>query len=168
MLRAASVRVTRRLARRLSTVECDAEDADAVQRCVAQFGEQPFVVRRFARDWTLVRARDPLERLRSALGGVNVPIEAGSDYLSADLIDVPGDLYVAALQQLAAAGDDGGAARATAYMAQVSVHALPEAARDGPLGDCYEVRRPSRPPPGPSPCPAQPSPPRAIIVAHHR
>ena len=129
MLRASSVRVTRRLARRLSTVECDAEDADAVQRCVAQFGEQPFVVRRFARDWTLVRARDPLERLRSALGGVNVPIEAGSDYLSADLIDVPGDLYVAALQQLAAAGDDGGAARATAYMAQVSVHALPEAAR---------------------------------------
>ena len=46
-----------------------------------------------------MRARDPLERLRSALGGVNVPIEAGSDYLSADLIDVPGDLYVAALQQ---------------------------------------------------------------------
>ena len=68
--------------------------------------------------------------MRSALSGANVPIEAGSDYLSADLIDVPGDLYVAALQQLAAAGDDDGAApRATAYMAQVSVHALPEAAR---------------------------------------
>ena len=67
MLRGSSLRVTRRLARRLTTVECDVEDTDAVQRCVAQFGEQPFVVRRFARDWTLVKSRDPLESLRSAL-----------------------------------------------------------------------------------------------------